>query len=283
MSNRHTWTLSAFLGAVLLAFPLPSHAEDITFLHGQIRADSQGFFEGLFASMEEVATRNATNRVDVALDGTFEFRHVQPGDYVLRIVDQSGQTVAQNYVSVQHSGELMIHLPDSGRRPSAPGTVSLTQLRHPPAKKAVQAFAAASKFADSGKYDQAVEQLQKAIQISPEFASAYTNLAVQHMRMHRFQEAADESARAIQIAGPDPLNLCNLAFAQFQLGRFDESAASARASLRLDASYLQAHLVLGAILANDPSTRPEAIQHLELAAQKFQSARISLEKLRASR
>jgi tetratricopeptide (TPR) repeat protein len=85
----------------------------------------------------------------------------------------------------------------------------------------------------------------------------------------------------MEIAGPDPLNLCNLAFAQFQMGRFEEAAASARAALRLDSSYLAAHLVLGAILANDPAARQEAIQHLERAAEKFPSARVNLERLRA--
>jgi tetratricopeptide (TPR) repeat protein len=234
--------------------------------------------------MEEIATHNEVHRVDVALDGSFEFRHVQPGEYALRIVDQTGQTVVQNFVSVQqHMAELTVRMPVYGQRRPATGTVSVTQLRHPPAKKAVQAFAAASKLAESGKYDQAVEELAKAIRISPEFAGAYTNLAVQHIRLHRFQEAAEESARAIQIGGPDPLNLCNLAFAQFQLLRLDESAANARAALRLDSGYLQAHLVLGAILANDPASREEAIQHLEKAAEKFPSARVNLERLRAAR
>jgi hypothetical protein len=43
---------------------------------------------------------------------------------------------------------------------------------------------------------------------------------------------------------------------------------------------VQAHLILGALLANDPRTRAEAIVHLELAADEYESARRILTRLR---
>jgi tetratricopeptide (TPR) repeat protein len=267
---------------LVLALPPITQAEEIEVLRGQLLAESRDGFLGLFVGMEDLVNHTQTHRVDVALDGTFQFRRVPTGEYLLRITDMQGETVSQHHVTVyQHMVELEVRMPPSVRITSAPGTVSLTQLRHPPAKKAVQAFSAASRLSSSGKYDEAAAELEKAIRISPEFASAYTNLAVQHIRLRRYQEAAAASERALQIAGPDPLNLCNLAFAQFQLRRLDEAAASARAALRLDSSYTQADLVLGAVLANDPATRDQAIQHLERAAEKFPSARVNLERLRA--
>ena len=104
-------------------------------------------------------------------------------------------------------------------KPSAPGTISLTQLRHPPSRKAFQAVASAQRFSQSGQTEKAVEELEKAIRISPEYADAYNNLAVQHMRMGRFEEAAGELTHAISIAGPNPMALSNLAYAQRQLNR----------------------------------------------------------------
>jgi hypothetical protein len=252
-------------------------------LRGQLQAGPRVLFDGFFVAMEGVTEHHELHRVDVSVGGGFEFHAVPTGEYVLRVTDLHGDTVHQEYVTVQpHMSEITVRMPEPRPRPSAPGTVSLTQLRHPPDRKAIRAFTAATKLSESGSYSQAVEELEKAIRISPEFSDAYTNLAVQHIRLRRFEEAAAESERAMQIAGPDSLNLCNLAFAQFQLRRFEQAAASARAALRLDSGYLQAHLVLGAVLANDPATRAEAMQHLELAAERFPSARINLERLRAA-
>lgn len=114
----------------------------------------------------------------------------------------------------------------------------------------------AQRFSESGQAEKAVEELEKAIRISPEYADAYNNLAVQHIRMGRFEEACGELARAI---------------------------ASARAALRLDSGSPQAHLILGSILAQDPRTRAESIPHLERAAETLPSARASLEQVRRAR
>jgi tetratricopeptide (TPR) repeat protein len=247
-------------------------------------ADSPFYFQGLFVNIEGVTNRTEIHRADVGVEGKFEFRGVAAGDYLLHVTDVQGQTVYQQFVTIrEHMNEVTVHLPEPEHRPGAPGTISVKQLSHPPTKKAVQAFAAASRLSSSGKYGEAAAELEKAIQISPEFASAYTNLAVQQIRMEHFEDAAASSKRAMQIAGPDPINLCNLAFAQFQLQRFDDAAANARAALRLDSGYRQAHLILGTVLARDPVSRAEAIQHLEMAAETFQSARDNLERLKAVR
>jgi tetratricopeptide (TPR) repeat protein len=233
--------------------------------------------------MEDVVSHAQVHRVDIALDGAFEFRGVPAGEYLLRITNMDGETLFQQFATVhEHMDELHVSLPDSGQTESKPGKVSLTQLLHPPDKKAVQAFHAALRFSESGKYGEAVTALEKAVQISPEFGQAYTNLAVQHIRLQRYQEAAAESEHAMKIGGPDPVNLCNLAFAQFQLHQFPESEASARAALRLDSGYLQAHLVLGSVLALNRAAWDEAIGHLQLAARQFASAQKTLDSLRAA-
>jgi tetratricopeptide (TPR) repeat protein len=267
----------------LIAIPLLLQADDIPLLRGQVLGAAGEDFRGLFVAMEDTVNRVDFHRVDIGLDGTFQFRSVPPGEYLIRITNTGGQTISQQYVTVHaHLNELSVRLPEPQRRPSAPGTVSFTQLSHPPAKKAVQAFSTATRLSSTGKYQEAVAELEKAIRISPEFASAYTNLAVQYIRLNRFEESAAESERALQIGGPDALNLCNLAYAQFQLHRFADAENSARAALHLDPSYLQADLVLGSLLAANPATRTEAIQHLERAVERYPSARRNLELLRGT-
>jgi hypothetical protein len=281
VNYSYTRTLSLF---TILALPLP--ATDVPRVRGQLHVPEQEYVQGLFAGIEDVVNHTQIHRVDVATDGTFEFRGVPAGDYILRVTNLHGETVFQQFTTInEHMTELSITMPDSGRMESAnlrPGRISVTQLLHPPDKKAVQAFHAATRLAESGKYDQAAAELEMAVRISPEFGQAYTNLAVQHIRLSQYEQAAAESTRAMQIGGQDPVNLCNLAFAQFQLHQYAEAEVSSRSALRLDSGYLQAHLVLGTVLALDRATRQEAIAHLQLAAKRFQSAQKTLDALRAA-
>ena len=283
MAPRLTRTLSSYF-AFLLATPLALPAGEIQVLRGQLVAESRTAVQGLFVGMEDVTNHGDIHRVDVALDGSFEFRQVRSGDYLLRITNPAGQTVHEQQVTIyDHITELTVRLPGIGRTPSAPGTVSFRQLSHPPGKKAVQALTAASRMSSAGRYQEAIDKLEEAIRISPEFAGAYTNLAVQQIHLNRFEESAASSQRALEIGGPDPVNLCNLAYAQFQLHQFANAESSARAALRLDSEYDQAHLVLGSVLAISPATRAEAIPHLERAAERFSSARVTLDRLHKAR
>jgi tetratricopeptide (TPR) repeat protein len=249
---------------------------------GEVQSDSAVDYREYRVELETVGAHGDVYRADVNLAGAFEFRGVPSGQYQLRVTTLLGENVQQEYVTVNAtSAMLYVNLaPLRGKRPSAPGTISMMQLRHPPDRKAIQSFAAARRFAESGSPEKAAQELEKAVHISPEFADAHTNLAVQYLRLERYQEAADEMARAIQIAGPNPLRLCNLAYAQIFLGRKEEAQATARAALRLDGGYPQAHLILGTILAGDKRTVAEAIPHLQRAAESIPSAQGTLNRAR---
>ena len=140
----------------------------------------------------------------------------------------------------------------------------------------------AQRFSESGDYPKAAEALERALQESPEYAEARVNLGAQYVRMGRFDAAVSELNRAAAIAGPSAVVYCNLASAQARLGKHPEAIESARSALRLDQSWVQAHLILGALLANDPRTKGEAIVHLERAAEQYESARHLLQRLRGT-
>jgi len=256
MRNRCTRTLCLLSVSVFIGLPT-SLAAEIPVVRGQLQASAPELVEGLFVILGAAPTQKLS-QVDVQTDGSFEFLDIAFGDYVLRVTDGFGLTVCQKFVTIRdHMPELDVRLPERESNGAGTGaaTVSVTQLMHPPDKKAVQAFKSALRFSSAGKYENALSELEKAIHISPEFAEAHSNLAVQYFRMGRFEESIAESAQAIQIGGPDPLNLCNLAAAQAQLRRFAEAEKLARAALRLDSDYLKANLVLGSILVNEPATR----------------------------
>jgi tetratricopeptide (TPR) repeat protein len=273
--------MAAFVAIVYLCIPGRSQSTEYpTTLKGELRSEENINLHDYFVELADSARYNEIHRADVQFDGTFQMRDVRSGVYTLRVTTLTGTVIQQDLVNVApQTGPLIVRLRTLSK-PSAPGTISLTQLRHPPSHKAFQAVASAQRFSQSGQTEKAVEELEKAIRISPEYADAYNNLAVQHMRMGRFEEATGELAHAIDIAGPNPMTLSNLAYAQRQLNLFPEAIASARAALRLDSGSAPAHLILGSILAADPRTRAEGITHLEQAAETMPSARTALEQVR---
>jgi tetratricopeptide (TPR) repeat protein len=274
VSHRYLRPMAALATIVYLAVPISAQPPGASFVRGELHAETPVNFMDYRIELEELNRRSDIHHADVHFDGAFEFRHVPAGDFTLRVLSNTG-IVQQELVTINpQMTQLTVRLqPLPGKQPLTPGTISLTQLRHPPDRKAVQAYTTAQRFAASGKPEKAAEELEKAVRISPEFADAYVNLAVQHMRMRRFEEAAAETARAIEIAGPDPLRLCNLAYAQINLGQVQEALVSVRAALRLDASYPQAHFLLGSMLV------AEAISHLKRAAETIPSARATLQRL----
>ncbi len=284
MSNRCPRPLAALVAIVCLVFPSWSQSSERSTIRGELRSDAPVSLHEYWLELTDVNHSDDVHRVDVQFDGSFQVRDIRFGVYTLRVTTLDGGLVHQELVTVTpQTGILTVRLPELARKPSAPGTISVTQLRHPPARKAFQAVVSAQRFSESGQTEKAVEELEKAIRISPEYADAYNNLAVQYMRMGRFAESCGELARAIAIAGPSSVLHSNLAYAQLQLKRLPEAIASARAALRMDSSSPQAHLILGSILAADLRTRAESIAHLERAAEILPSARATLEKLRSVR
>jgi len=276
--------VSLLIAILFSALPCLSAAE-IPIVRGRVHTANHEVPQGLCVSLEEGSSNMRGAEVDVRMDGSFEFRDVPTGEYMLRVTDCRGVNIFQQSVTIQvQMAELEVRVPDRETHGGAKtkATVSVRELKHPPDKKAVRAFQSALRLSEAGKYDAAAGELENAIRISPDFSEAHTNLAVQYFRLGRYEESAAESARAIAIGGPQPLSLSNLATAQARLQRWDEAEKSARAALRLDTSSVQANLILGFILVNDPATRSEGIRNLEKAAPASAPARLFLERLRAS-
>lgn len=230
--------------------------------------------------LSETRTRQSAASAELSTDGSFTLHHVAYGDYALTVVDAAGSIAHQEYVTI--SGltvpmSVRVVAPTIERPPAGP--VSVGQLQHPVARKAYQAAIAAQKFAAAGNYEKAADELEKAIQISPYFADAYTNLAVQHIRLKRYREAESELRRALEVGGENPLVLANLAATQAALKRYAEAAQSARMALRLDPDFAQAHYVLGMTLATNTGTVREGLAHLRVAARSIPNAQGEIEKV----
>lgn len=267
------------LAGLLLGVSAYAQEPQTSNLQGRLRAGDDAILHGFVVELDSVATHVPAERADVESGGEFSFRNLPYGEYLLKVTTYDGDTVAQQFISVHDRlTPLEIRLPAAAPVPAGT-TVSLAALRHPPARKALEACAAAQRFASSGQYGKAAVELEKAVRLSPDFAPAHTNLGVQYLRIERFEDAQAEIRRALELAGPNPRDLANLAFAQAALQRLPEAAASARAALRLEPDSPSAHYILGMILALDRQTRGEGVAHLEVAAKSFDSARRALQRL----
>jgi tetratricopeptide (TPR) repeat protein len=96
--------------------------------------------------------------------------------------------------------------------------------------------------------------------------------------MGRYEQALQELAHAAEISKPTAMILVNMAFAQHALHQDEEAIRSTRLALRLDPSYAPAHYLLGSFLASDRRTLQEAIPHLEVAARVMPVAQANLER-----
>ena len=261
----------------ILSFAQPN---ELVVWKGELHSDSQRLFSGY--TVELVDSRHSTTAsANVQPDGTFEFRRVTGGEYELLVSNGRGQELYRSYVRTGDPGDIEVKMPEVKTERPPSGGVSVSQLLHPPDRKAVACAMAAGKLSQAGQYAKAAAELEKAVRISPEYAEAHLNLGVQYLHLERYPEALDELERALRIAPPTALALSNLAYAQLQLARNAEAIHSARESLRLEPDFLPAHYVLGIVLARTGQSLPEAIAHLEKAANSFPSARANLDWLRS--
>ena len=278
--QRRTLRISGAF-ALLLCAMVPAWAQgELSALRVELKCENCGLRPDYTLELAEFRSRERVDTAELMVDGSFTIRHIPYGDYQMSILDSLGNTVHQELVTISGSTLPMtvsIAAPRKERPPA--GGVSMAQLQHPPTRKAFQAMLSAQKFSETGNYARAAAELEKAVQISPYYTDAYVNLAVQHVRMGRYQEAEAEFRRALEIGGPNPLLLTDLASAQFAQKRLDDATQSARSALRLDAGYAQAHLMLGMALCNDTRTVQEGLEHLRKAAETLPIARIEIEKV----
>jgi tetratricopeptide (TPR) repeat protein len=218
---------------------------------------------------------------DLRPDGTFTLRRVPYGDYQLTIVDAGGNPVHQQYLTVTGlMAPVTVDITGIEQQQRPPGgPISVTQLQHPPTRKAFQDLQAAQKFSSAGNFGKAAEKLLDAVQISPYWADAHTNLGVQYIRMSRYVEAEAELSRALELGGPNALVLTDLAAAELGQKQYSDAAATARRALQAEPEFPQAHYILGMALCTEPATLREGLQHLRQAAQTLPQAQVQSERV----
>src|SRR5512146_291525 len=129
----------------LFVFALMAGAQDQQVAHISGRLHSpEPFLQGYTVELDGLTPQHCrAPQADVHVDGEFSLRNVPFGDYLLRVSDIAGNIVAQQLVGVpDHESPIDIRLPPRPQLPTG-ATVSVAQLLHPPARKAILAAATA--------------------------------------------------------------------------------------------------------------------------------------------
>jgi tetratricopeptide (TPR) repeat protein len=147
---------------------------------------------------------------------------------------------ARDPFGIKLHSEFVPSIPPAPDWPAAPepkpvtGVVSLHDLQHPIAKKALQAAYEAQQFSKAHQTDKAIAKLEKAIRIDPQYRDGHCNLGVQYARVGRMQDARAEFQKALDIGPPAAVIYADLALAASVSGQLEDAERFAKKALELD-------------------------------------------------
>jgi tetratricopeptide (TPR) repeat protein len=255
---------------------LPSAPGSFT-LTGEVSAADRAQLSCFLVELYNLQTHAVLDRVQARSNGDFQFSNVTPGMYAVRVIEEPNQQpVVEQYHSITStSSPLMLRISTNSEAKPVSGTVSLHQLQHPVPKQALRAFEEARK-----DKKHAIEKLEEAIRIAPDYYAAHASLGVEYLHASRYAEAAGQFRAALEPGSPNPALYVNLACANFLMRDYPAGEEAARKALALDPKNSRVHYLLGTVLSMRPGKEPEALEHLQAAAEQTPKARLLAAQLR---
>jgi tetratricopeptide (TPR) repeat protein len=184
--------------------------------------------------------------------GQFEIRTLPPGEYTIQVEgDHLVYEVTSERVDVLVGTPSFVTLTLKEKATSTTrsgGVVSVSELSKEVPQKARKEFERASKSANEGKTDEAIEHLRLAIQEYPNFVMAHNDLGVQLLGQGKVDEAASEFRAALQIDAKAFNPNLNLGLVLVRQQKYEEAVEILRKALALDSTSPAAHLYLGLAL-----------------------------------
>lgn len=133
-----------------------------------------------------------------------------------------------------------------------------------PATEFYRAFNIAIESMKANRFDQAVENWRKALEMNPEDGQAHFNLGYSLNETGQPAEAMAEYRKASELSPDNPIVLANYALALAQSGNLDEAIVNYRKSLALNAGNPAVEADLGVALF-DRGQAAEGVEHLRHA------------------
>jgi tetratricopeptide (TPR) repeat protein len=216
--------------------------------------------------------------------GLFEFAGIDGETYELTITNMQGEFAQREEVSIHAGGPHSVIRLDPRLEaddtvppsPAAPleASIAVRQLLIPP--KAVKELALSEKALHAGDMRTSIGHLEKAIQISPDYAQAHNNLGARYIALDQYDKAMAECERAIALDPSAVKPYQNLTVALALLKRYPEAEVAARRAMQLDPNSIHIGYLLGRILAAQEINTDETVGQLRRAATEIPNARILL-------
>jgi tetratricopeptide (TPR) repeat protein len=121
-------------------------------------------------------------------------------------------------------------------------------------------------LAARGRFEEAIDQFQRALRIDPNDADATYNLGNALAQQGSFEEAVKQLQNALQINPGNAMAAYDLGNVRARQGRFDEAMGDFALALRIDPQLAKAHYNLGSLLSNQGKLN-EAVEQYQKALQ----------------
>jgi tetratricopeptide (TPR) repeat protein len=191
--------------------------------------------------------------------GAFSFRRLIGGTYTLTVdagepfeiaterVDIIEPMRRRNDPGIVVPVTIYIEAKGSGTR-STIGTVDAASGGVP--DKARQLYKEALELGQAGDRAKAIDKLKQALQVYPNFMTAFNELGVQYLALKKYKEAAEALREAIKLA-PDAFHpRLNYGIVLLQLKEYKAALAELQSAAQKDSSSAVAHFQLGRALVN---------------------------------
>jgi tetratricopeptide (TPR) repeat protein len=233
--------LSASLYAQLSS-PTPSVS-----VWGELRSKSGGNLSDFMVELYDMRINAVVERALVS-NGRFQLDRVPVGSYSVRLVTSPGEPpIVEEFVQIDTSNApLILDLPERFAGKPISGIVSLHELEHPIPKKALQEAYEAQQLVLAKDLPKAIDKLQHALRIAPDYRDAHLNLGVLYARTQRVAAARAEFQKALDIGPPASQIYVDLALASQALGETKVAEKFAQQALELDPANKAAHGLLQA-------------------------------------
>jgi tetratricopeptide (TPR) repeat protein len=182
-------------------------------------------------NLERSMQRVATAYTDGVAD--FEFRNLPAGSYTVVVQLEGYEDVRQNIEVYNSAGRvatvsimmtknvILVRNRNSGFEGDDPDVIDVAAIKSNFPKKAVQQYEKAIEATRKGDAAKAIQMLEEATKIAPQFYQAHNNLGVAYQRLNRYRDAEREYrlARQLNPRAQQPLLNLGILFIQESDGR----------------------------------------------------------------
>ena len=173
-----------------------------------------------------------------ALSGRFSFQAVRGGDYAITVSVEGRRTVStqiRSWSPTEGGAEVTIELGE--RIADLPGNlkdpvVDVKTLQVP--DNAKRQLAKAGEFLGKADYQKALEHIDKALKICPDYYQAYNNRGVVYTRMKRLDEAERAFSESVRLQPESALSQKNLGLVRLGEGKHKEAVEPLAKAASLD-------------------------------------------------